>query len=184
MSLLREGDPIAFHRIYNRYCKRLYSFVLRYVKQEEDAEGIVQEVFLKLWESRSKIDIYASFEAFLFTVAYNQTISILRKKVNEEKYLKHLKSRNQFRQTPDIAEEVHFKELNEKVNSLLNNLTPRQQEIFLLSRQKGLKHAEIAQQLGISVNTVKNHLVAALSYLRSRIDQNTMLNLFFIYLFL
>ena len=74
MSLLREGNPIAFHRIYNRHCKRLYSFVLRYVKQEEDTEGIVQEVFLKLWESRSKIDIYASFEAFLFTVAYNQTI--------------------------------------------------------------------------------------------------------------
>ena len=179
LVLLRDGDPIAFHRIYHRYCKRLYGFVLRYVKQEEEAEGIVQEVFLKIWESRSKIDVYASFEAFLFTVAYNQTISLLRKKVNEKKYLEHLRSRSKFKQAPGIIEEVHFRELTEKVKSLLGDLTPRQQEIFILSRQQGLKHTEIAKQLGISVNTVKNHLVAALSYLRSRIDQDTMLHLFF-----
>ena len=92
LILIREGDRVAFYNIYERYCKRLYGFVLRYIKQEADAEEIVQEVFIKIWESRNNIDIYSSFESFLFTIAYNATISLFRKRVNENKYLEHLKS--------------------------------------------------------------------------------------------
>ncbi len=184
LILLREGDRVAFYNIYERYCKRLYGFVLRYIKQEADAEEIVQEVFIKVWEARTKIDVYSSFESFLFTVAYNATISLFRKRVSEKKYLEHLKSLQQSEYVPDAANEIHFNELNEKVQALLNELTPRQKEIFQLSREEGLTHEEIAKKLDISVNTVKKHMTNTLAFLKSNIDNSLMVNLLFVYLFL
>ena len=97
------------------------------------------------------------FESFLFTVAYNTTISLLRKRTNEQKYLEHLKSLQLPDNYQDLIDEIHYNELNERVRSLLNELTPRQKEIFQLSREEGLTHEEIAKKLDISVNTVKKN---------------------------
>lgn len=93
--LIKNDDRVAFYNLYERYCRRLHGFVLRYIKQNDDAEEIVQEVFVKIWESRNKIDAYSSFEAFLSTIAYNTTISLLRKRASETKYMNHLKSLQQ-----------------------------------------------------------------------------------------
>ncbi len=182
--LIQKDDKVAFFHIYERYSKRLYGFVLRYIKQKEDAEEIVQEVFVKIWESRNKIDAYSSFEAFLFTVAYNTTIGLLRKRTNEKKYLEHLKSLQQPDDNPDLMDEIQFNELNDRVQTLLNELTPRQKEIFQLSRQEGLTHEEIGKKLEISVNTVKKHMGNTLAFLKSQIDNDLTINLLFICLFL
>ena len=182
--LIQQNDRVAFYHIYERYSKRLYGFVLRYIKQKEDAEEIVQEVFVKIWESRNKIDAYSSFESFLFTIAYNTTISLLRKRTNEKKYLEYLKSLQQSTNSPDLIDEIQFNELNDRVQSLLNELTPRQKEIFKLSREEGLTHDEIARKLDISVNTVKKHMSNTLALLKSQIDSNLTVNLLFAYLFL
>lgn len=182
--LIQKDDRIAFYNLYERYCRRLHDFVLRYVKQNEDAEEIVQEVFVKIWESRNKIDAYSSFEAFLFTIAYNTTINLMRKRTIEKKYLEHLKSLQQLDDSPNIIDEMHFKELNNRLQSLLNELTPRQKEIFQLSREEGLTHDEIAKKLDISVNTVKKHMSNTLAFLKSQIDINLTINLLFVYLFL
>ena len=184
LLLIQKDDRIAFYNIYERYCKRLYGFVIRYIKQKEDAEEIVQEVFVKIWESRNKVDIYSSFEAFIFTIAYNTTISLLRKRTNEKKYLEHLKSLQQFTNAPDLIDEIHFNELNDRVKVLLNELTPRQKEIFQLSREEGLTHDEIAKKLDISVNTVKKHMVNTLAFLKSQIDSSLTINLLFVCMFL
>lgn len=184
LLLIQKDDRIAFYHLYDRYCRRLYGFVLRYLKQREDAEEIVQEVFVKIWESRNKIDAYSSFEAFLFTIAYNTTISLLRKRTNEAKYLDHLKSLQQSNNSPDLIDEIQYNELNDRVQLLLNELTPRQKEIFQLSREEGLTHDEIAKKLDISVNTVKKHMANSLIFLKSQIDSNLTINLLFIYMFL
>lgn len=174
----------TFDAIYNKYCHKLHGFVLRYLKQEEDAEGIVQEVFIKIWEARSKIDVYSSFESFLFTIAYNTSISLLRKRVSETKSREYLKSLQQIDNADNVIDELHFKELNHKVQSLLKQLAPRQKEVYLLSREEGLTHKEIAQKLNISENTVKNHLVTTLKYLKSHIDSSLAINILFLCLFL
>jgi len=181
---LQKGDRVAFYNIYERYCNRLYGFVLRYIKSEADAEGIVQEVFIKIWESRYKLDIYSSFESYLFTITYNATISVLRKKASEQKYLDHLKSIQQIQKAPDLIDELQFNELNEQLKNLLKELTPRQKEIFQLSREQGLNHDEIAQKLNISKNTVKKHMVNTLSFLRSHMDSSLIVSILFAYLFL
>jgi RNA polymerase sigma-70 factor (ECF subfamily) len=183
VKLLEKGDMAAFDAIYNTYCHKLHGFVLKYLKQKEDAEGIVQEVFIKIWEARSKIDVYLSFESFLFTIAYNTTISLLRKRVSESKSKEYLKSLQQIESADNVIDELQFQELNHKVQSLLKEVTPRQKEIYLLSREEGLTHKEIAQQLNISENTVKNHLVSTLKYLRSHIDNSLAVNILFLCLF-
>jgi RNA polymerase sigma-70 factor (ECF subfamily) len=184
LLLLKKGDMTAFNSIYNKYCYKLHEFVLTYLKQEEDAEEIVQEVFVKIWESRGKIDIYSSFESFLFTIAYNATISLLRKRVSENKSREYLKSLQQIDTAEPIIDEIQFRELNQKVQSLLEQLTPRQKEIYLLSREDSLTHKEIAQKLNISESTVNNHLVTTLKYLKSHIDSGLAINALFLCLFL
>ena len=182
--LIQKDDRVAFYNIYERYSKRLYGFVLRYIKLKEDAEEIVQVVFLKIWESRNKIDAYTSFESFLFTIAYNTTISLLRKRTNEKKYLDHLKSLQNPVNSYNLIDEIHFNELNDRVQSLLDDLTPRQKEIFQLSREEGLSHDEIAKKLDISINTVKKHMANTLAFFRLHIDSSLTINLLFFYLFL
>lgn len=184
VKLLKRGDMAAFDAIYYKYSHKLHLFVLRYLKQEEDAEGIVQEVFIKIWESRKKIDTYQSFEGFIFTIAYNATISLLRKRMSETKSREYLKSLQQ----PDISEtaidELQYKELNHKVQKLLKELTHRQREIYQLSREEGLSHKEIAEKLDLSESTVNNHLVTILKYLKSQLDKGLLVNAFYFLMFL
>lgn len=148
----------------------MHKFVFMYLKQEEDAEGIVQEVFLKIWDAREKIDVYASFESFLFTIAYNSTMSLLRKRMSETRSREHLKSLQQIDTAATVIDEMEYLELNERVASLLELLTPRQREVFQLSRVEGLTHEEIAARLKISESTVNNHLVSVLKYIKSNLN--------------
>lgn len=184
VKLLKKGDTTAFDDIYYKYCKKLHAFVMMYLKQEEDAEGVVQEVFVKIWQSRGKIDINASFESFLFTIAYNATMSLLRKRMSEAKSREYLKSLQQIQSSEEIIEKLHLQELNQKVQSLLNQLTPRQKEIYFLSREECLTHGEIAKKLNISESTVNNHLVTILKYFKRNLGYNLTINMLFIYFFL
>jgi len=184
LLLLQKGDSVAFYQLYERYSKRLYGFVLQYVKIDEDAEGIVQEVFIKIWEKRKTIDVYSSFESFLFTVAYNATISLLRKRVTENKYLAHLQSIQQVNNTNDATDELYFNELSEKLKALLNELTPRQKTIFLLSREEGLTHEQIAGKLNITLNTVKKHMANTISFLKNHLNNGLAVSVLFIHLFI
>ncbi|WP_073003328.1 RNA polymerase sigma factor [Mariniphaga anaerophila] len=183
VKLLRKGDMAAFDAIYNRYCHKLHQFVFMYLKQEEDAEEIVQEVFIKIWESRAKIDVYSSFESFLFTIAYNSTMSLLRKRVSETKSREYLRSLQRIDAAEQVIDEIQFKELNNKIESLLTQLTPRQKEIYHLSREEGLTHSEIAEKLNISESTVNNHLVTTLKFIKLHVDSSLVINALFLCLF-
>jgi len=129
-------------------------------------------------------DVYSSFESFLFTVAYNATISLLRKRVTENKYLAHLQSIQQVNNTNDATDELYFNELSEKLKALLNELTPRQKTIFLLSREEGLTHEQIAGKLNITLNTVKKHMANTISFLKNHLNNGLAVSVLFIHLFI
>ncbi len=181
---IKKDDQLAFYNLYERYSKRIYGFVLQYLKIEKDAEEIVQEVFIIIWEKRKTINTYSSFESFLFTVAYNSTISLLRKRITEEKYLAHLKSIQKINEAPELTNELYFDELNQQIESLLNKLSPRQKEIFELSRKEGLSHEQIAKKLNITINTVKKHISNTISFLKSHLDNSLLVSYLFFYLFI
>ncbi len=87
---LSKGDVQAFNEVYNAFKFRIYGFVKKIVKADVDTEGIIQEVFIKLWEKHSTIDSEKSLDAFLFKIAYNMSIDLLRMRSHEKKYLDSL----------------------------------------------------------------------------------------------
>jgi len=184
LILLKNGDTLAFHDIYERYCKKLYHFILKSIKQEADAEEIVQEIFVKIWERRDNIEINTSFESFLFRIAYNETMDLFRKRISEKKYVEYIKSIQQSEATTNTIDEIRYNELSLEINRLLDELTPRQKEIFCLSRREGFSNKEISKKLDISENTVKKHLLNARSYMKFHLDKGLIFNVLFIYLFL
>jgi RNA polymerase sigma-70 factor (ECF subfamily) len=90
----------------------------------------------------------------------------------------------QVENAPEFIDEIYFNELNEKVQTLLNELTPRQKEVFLLSREEGMSHDEIAKKLNITVNTVKKHISNSLSFLKSKLDTMHVISCLYFFLFL
>lgn len=184
VKLLKKGDMSAFDIIYKKYSRRLFGFVYRYLKLEADTEEIVQEVFIKIWKSRDTLNSYASFESFLFTIAHNATVNLLKKRATEQKYIEHVKSIQRIEASYELTDEIDYKELKQKFEGVLNELSPRQKEIYQLSRDEGLSNKEIAQKLGVSVQTVKNHLVTTLAFLKSKLDNGLLISGLFISLFL
>jgi RNA polymerase sigma-70 factor, ECF subfamily len=130
VRLLKKGDINAFNAIYYKYCKKLYAFVIMYLKQEEDAEEIVQEVFIKIWQSKDKIDVSSSFESFLFTIAYNATMSLFRKRMSENKSRQYLKSLQHISSSDETMYEIQVKELDKGTSKNCFFLNPLFIEIF------------------------------------------------------
>jgi RNA polymerase sigma-70 factor (ECF subfamily) len=163
----KKGDTKAFEKLFQKYHKKLYAFLFHLLHSKEDAEEIVQETFIKIWEKREDFIEGYSFDSFLFTVAKNAFLNLNRKKVNRRVFEDH----------PDFLEEtsrgetdgyIIFQETREIINTVINGLPPKRKEIFLLRRIEGLTRKEIAEKLGISVITVDNQLTKANNYLKDQ----------------
>lgn len=184
LDRLKNGDMLAFDSVYKLYSHKLFSFVFKILKNEAEADDIVQEVFVKIWELRGKLSDYKLLNSYIFTIAYNNSIDLIRKRINNNKYLEHLKRSSVINVTPPNISEIEFQELTTQVEKLIANLPERQKQVYFLHREEGLTYPEIAEQLGISKNTVENHMVKALKYLRRNMDNSLLTHALFVYLFL
>ena len=184
LTRLKNGDMLAFDRVYELYSHKLFSFIFKILKNKAEADDIVQEVFVKIWESRHKIENYKLLNSYIFTIAYNNSIDLIRKRINNTKYLEHLKNSAVINVTPNVISQIEFNELNTQTEKLISNLPERQKQVYLLHREEGLTYPEIAEKLGISKNTVENHMVKALKYLRQNMDNSLLINILFVSLFL
>ncbi len=175
---LQKGDADAFDTLFHLYAKKLYAFGLKYLRSKEDAEELVQGVFLKIWERRKTLKREASFQAFLFTIAYNDICNLFRKRATERKYKDQLAADLSISGT-NSADQTEYKLVLEQVYKIVNQLPEKQRIVFLKSRREGLSSKEIATQLNLSPGTVDNYLSAALKFLRNKLDyQNLPLVLF------
>ena len=184
LTRLKNGDMLAFDRVYELFSHKLFSFVFKILKNEAEADDIVQEVFVKIWESRHKLVDYKSLSSYIFTIAYNHSIDLIRKRINNTKYLEHLKNSASICVSPTTVTQIEFGELSKQVERLIANLPERQKQVYLLHREDGLNYPEIAEKLGISKNTVENHMAKALKYLRQNMDNTLLMNMLFVSLFL
>ena len=169
VRLMKADDMRGFDMLYRKYSKRIYYFAYGILKSGMDAEEIVQDVFYKVWEKRDTIREDTSFSSFIFSVTYNASISLLRKRIRETKFYNYLKFIQHFEVQDNVNTDIEYAELNEKARRLINKLPGRQKEVYLLSREDGLTYREIAEKLQISVNTVENHIVKALHFLREHL---------------
>jgi len=180
LEQIQAENMLAFDTVYKIYHKRLFHFSNYILKSKEDAENIVHEVFMKLWENRMNI---RNIKSYIFGVAYNATISLIRKKAREKDFLEYLKSLPADWEAP-VNIDIEYKELKERSMKIIDKLPDRQKEIYLLSRQDGLTYREISDKLNISVKTVENHLSRALKSIRSELGPMSFLGLLFFHMFI
>ncbi len=167
IQTLKTGDINAFSELFNLYGKRLFLFAKGYLKSEEDAKEIVQEVFMKIWNNREELSTEKSFDSFLFTIAKNGILNTIRKTKSEQAYLAYAKIH--LEKNTLLDEELNFIELEAAYHKIIENLSPRRKEIYLLSREQHLSNIEIANKMNISIKTVENQMTSALSEIRKNL---------------
>lgn len=168
---ISQGDEAAFSEIFYYYVPRLCSFIKKMTRSAEIAEELVQEVFLSLWINREKLAEIESCSSYIFTIAANKTFNYLKSKAIHERYLNTMVSNNGGSDN-NTMETIDFHESQYLVNKLVNQLPFQKKVIYKLTRDKGMSHDEVAVQLGISKNTVKNHLVETLRFLKKTLQVN------------
>lgn len=159
-----KGDTRAFEVLFLEYQPKVVAFINGFIKNEEEARDICQDIFLRLWNNRSSCSNIRSLEAFLYKsskfAVYNYFDHIL---VNE-KYIKHLLFAP--RTYDDVEEQMFADELMEHIQSAIDKLPEKRRRVFEMSRKDGMTNEEIAQSLDINKRTVDNHITSALSDIR------------------
>lgn len=176
MTNFSGGEKAAFSKIYQMYFPKLVRFAREYVVSTEDAENIVQDIFMYLWEHREMMDSIKNLNAFLFTLVKNRCIDFYRQKTlmdSKQESLDKLKDREsklKIKALMQFDENIFIeKEIETLLEKAIESLPEKCRRVFILSRINGLKHEQIASGLNISVNTVQNHIVIALRRLKEEL---------------
>lgn len=162
------GDERAYRAIFDHHWNRIYQVARAMLRDTDEAKEAVQLVFIRLWEKRTHLPQVENFDAWLFIVARNTILSQLRKKATEMVMLTdNLPLEDQL--TPETV--MEYKQTTLLIQEALTRLPPQQLQVYKLSREKGLTHAQIAQQMNISPATVKSHMIRALHTLKAYIRE-------------
>lgn len=174
LELLEEiagGNESAFNLLYDKYAGKVYAMGIKYLKSPFLAQDAVQEIFVKIWNNRGQLPYVRSFPAWLGTISRNQLINELQKQVPIEVLEEsHPGARHEI--VPVAGSEIDFRELEQLIKKGVESLSPRQQQIYKLSREEGLSHKQIAVQLSISYDVVREHMSKALKNLRIFLENN------------
>jgi len=181
VKALSKGNVLAFNTLFKRYGQRLYRFAHGYLKSDAESEEIVQEVFSKVWETRSKLKHDLSFKSYLFTIAFN----VIKKHFRAKAYLSEY-FRNEMFDDLDLrtTQDINYNSLKSYLSKIVDTLPERRREIFIKSRFEGLSIEEIAREFDISHKTVENQITTALKYIRSYLKREDLQVVLFAALFL
>lgn len=166
---IKDGNGEAFEFLFNSYYPRLRGYAARFVKDEEAVRDIIQESFLKFWEKRDLIEA-VSVSSLLFAMVRNACLNYLKHlqlvEQHSLEYLDTVTGREElyywdFNLTPEYS--LLYKELQEQINIVMNDLPSRCREVFEMSRFKKMKNREIADALQISTTAVEKHIAKALT---------------------
>lgn len=162
---ISRSDRAAFDIVFRRYYPGLVVFASRLILERTAAEEIVQDFFLKLWEKRQELVFSDSMKSYFFTSVKNGCFNYLKHRRIEQEVIEKLKalSRHSLLFEPDV---YVASELQEKITRAVDALPERCREVFVMSRFRGMKNDQIAQELGLSKRTVETHISNAISALR------------------
>ena len=161
---MTAGDRDAFNAIFRRFYAPTVRFCFRFVADTDVAAEIVQDLFVKLWVNREKININTNFESYLLRAVRNSALTYINKERSHAE--SNLRVYSDQSESVDPSEELQSKNLEQSYHEVLASMPEKRREVFLASRFDGLKYAEIAEKLGISVKTVEAHMSAAIKQLR------------------
>jgi RNA polymerase sigma-70 factor (ECF subfamily) len=167
---LKQGEIKAFESIYKKFHLRLYSFCSKLLLNGDDADDVVQKVFITLWEQRERINIEKTLTGYIYTVARNIAYNDLKLAIHKTTaYESLINSKSNFH---DIEkDEVLFNELTTVLNNLIEQLPPQRRLIFRLNRFYNLTYKAISHKLNISENTVDTQIRRALDFLKKKFEK-------------
>ncbi len=168
---IAEGDEAAFRELFHAYVPQLEPLVMHLTKTASVTEDIIQETFLRVWLNRDKLADIENPRSWLLRIVFYQSFSWLRKQAVHHKAINALShSREEGEGRSSTEEAVAFTAMLRVVGEAVQQLPTQAKRIYLLSREKGLRIPEIAEQLHLSPNTVKNSLVRSLQAIRKHME--------------
>ena len=177
----RKGDEVALRSLLGLLGPRVLGYCRKKVGNEEDAEELLLDIFLKLWHFREKLDESADVQVLLFTIARNHILNFIRNKATRQ--LAVTEPENASQQTADgILQQLNYNELYRQYQEVLDTLGDKQRTVFRMSREEGLSHREIADKLGISIRTVEAHIHSSLKVIRAELKDTYILLIIFLFL--
>ena len=172
ISQLVRGSYKSFTVIYEHFAPQLYSFVFNLTHSKSRSKDIVQETFLKIWEKRDEINETLSFRSYLFTIAKNRLLNEIRDQVRNPLFTDYIEVALYDEEVDSgVESKIDFDNFNKHVQETKQKLTLRQRQIFELNKEGGIPIKEIAEELSISEQVVRNHLSAALRILRAEMKK-------------
>ena len=180
---LRKGDVYAFDQVYMKYAGKLHAFSFKYLKSKEEAEELVQSVFLKVWENQGTLKSDTSFKSFLFSIAYHEICNLFRQRSNLRKFIESSLISNH-EASGETEAQIDAQFVLEQLDRIIAKLPEKQRVIFKKSRQEGKTTKDIAAELGLSAGTVDNYLSDALKYIRNHLEDRNLAGLIFLSLFI
>jgi len=181
VKLLQKGNVLAFDSLFEVYSPKLYGFALKYLQNESDAEELVQEVFVVVWENRQMLKSELSFKSYLFTIALNRIRKHFNKKATSLRYLETLTYESEITDSQLIQD--NYESVLQQINLIIERMPQRRREIFTKSKLEGKSSKEIAAELDITTGTVDNQVSEALRFIRTQLKNENIALLLFVVLF-
>ncbi|MFT3843707.1 MAG: RNA polymerase sigma-70 factor [Lacibacter sp.] len=169
---IANGDELAFKEFFELYRNRLFVFVEQLIHSKADAEEIVQDTFLKIWQTAPRLAEIDKPGYYIYTIARNKTLNHIRK-ITNDKQLMNMVWANHTELDYTLEEKLRTKEVQQLIDNAVAQLSDQKQTVFRLSREKGLSHAEIALHLGLSQSRIKNILVETLKFIKISLQQHS-----------
>ena len=164
---LQRGNAKAFEALYIRYHAKLYNFCYKIIRNTQEAEDLVQEVFIAIWENREKLNKSKSFTSFVFRIAKNKVLNKIKHNLSRQVYMEFIQKENQ--DQDDLRKDIESHELMSFLQKTIHELPEK--EIFLLSRDEGLTYKEIAHKLDISENVVDHEIRKSLQHIKDQLKK-------------
>lgn len=170
LKQLEQGSQDAFDVLYLHYYPKLKGFLMSFVKNEEIAKDLSQDIFMKIWINKGTISNISNFSSYLFSSAKNALYNHYQHNLVKEKYISTLQKLPSY--ADFLEDDLFTNELNELIKLTIANMPQKRREIFIMSREKGMSNQEIAKKLNISKRTIENQITLALSMLRKVVVSN------------
>jgi len=174
-SRVAQGDEEAFNTLFHLYVPRLHTLVMKVTRSEGVAKDIIQEVFLYLWIDRESLTDVDVPQNWIFKMAYNRSYSWLSRQVSRNQKYNEFRQQNPAEGDDSLEHTVSLHETARLISEATSLLPEQARRIFQLSRETGLKAAEVADQLNISVQTVRNSLVRSVKFIKEYLTQHGIL---------
>lgn len=175
------GDDKAFTALYQAYRERVYAGAYKLLKSHEQAQEILQDVFMKVWLNRASANTVTNFKSYLYTVTRNTVYDHFRKIANDSKKIEEFILEATLFQPASVEQTMAYKELEGRLALVLEKMPQKCREVFVLCKIEGRSYKEVSEMLNISTATINNHIVKASRILKANWEPEYLSFFLFLY---